>query len=312
MLHAAETAAIMDRLPPNDSDIMPAPRHVQNPRHRDLADDLRPLLDWRRLSNPNSSAWCLPDNDNERPVDEDGVPCNVRDVEAEWEIRPGVGEIMAAVEKGGAEAALKLPRKDEYGTPYGSRIESDEYQELAIAALKYVLAYIQGTPVAPTEQHDPHFAPTGIGAAESPQRRALRDLLSEAGVGRDTPFEQARAKAWRNVVANDNHPAFPYLPRDPREIFSTGKIRARETARQAGPDNDGISRREAGLQESAHLRGKLSRDAVKALDIAITAKDFAEVGFAFGFKGAAAKLNGKRIVLDACAELRAALAEGGQ
>ena len=42
--HADDTAKIMAKLPKNDSDIMPAPRHVDKPKHRDLADECRGLL----------------------------------------------------------------------------------------------------------------------------------------------------------------------------------------------------------------------------------------------------------------------------
>ncbi|QAY95107.1 hypothetical protein CWB41_04665 [Methylovirgula ligni] len=308
--HADDTAKIMKALPKNDSDITPAPRHVERPRHRDLADELRPLLDWRRLSNPDSSAWCAPDNDNERHVDEDGVALNVRDVEAEWEIRPTVNEIMNAVEEGGTKAALKLWKKDDYGTPYGAEQERDEDRKVAIAALKYLLAYVQGTPVAPAERHDPRFTPPGIGAPESPRRRALRDLAASLGVTRDVPLDEARKRWNLPPVANDNEPAFPWRPADPREIFYTGRVRSNPDARQAGPENDGISRRQGALQEAAHLRGKLSRHTVKALDIAIEAQNFAEVGAAFGFLGKNAERRGKQLVLESCAELKAALAKG--
>jgi hypothetical protein len=312
--HAADTADIMNAptMPKHDSKIMPAPKHVENPRHRDLADELRPLLIWRRLLNPNSANWLGAANDNVSLTHADNQP----GVEAELEQRPTVGELKRAWEEDGPEAAMKLRTKDQFGTPKGpddrDRADRDTkaraQKRRAIAALKFVLEFIEGEPIEPAQSHDPEFTPCIWESFEGAAKLAARDLLREHGVGRETPFEEARTRALRNTVANDNRPGFPWLPKDPRAIFFAGKVRPHGTRNEWGEFNDGVSYAEAERHEFAHLRGKMSKDAVTALDIAIEAQDFAEVGEAFGFTGPAAKKQGQRIVQEACAELRGALA----
>lgn len=268
--HAAETAAIMSTLPANDSDIVGDSRESKQPRHRQLADECRVLLEWRKLASPEGelpSSWCAPANDNDY---------DAGDAEAEWEMRPSVKEIERKLEKGGVEAALRLRRKDEYGSPYGAETESPEDREVAIAALKYVLRYISGEPIEAACPHEKHFAPIGLGTAETCQRRALRDLLQELGVDAAKPLAEARSRWSLPSVANDNDPAYPWLPADPREIFYTGRIRANPTATRGGEFNDGIGRRLGDLQEAAHIRGKLPSETVKALDVAIDAQNFTE------------------------------------
>lgn len=299
--HAAETAAIMATLPKNDSDIFDS-RPSERPRHRDLADECRVLLEWRKLASPEGllpSSWCAPANDNDY---------DVGDAEAEWEIRPSVNEIERAVENGGVHAAARLPRKDAYGSPYGAEVESPEDREMAIAALKYVLRYIAGEPVEAAEPHEEHFAPIIFGATESREKRALRDLLREIGASADVPLSDARQRWNLPAAANDNDLAFPWLPTDPREIFYTGRIRANPTASRGGEFNDGIGRRLGELQEAAHIRGKLPSDTVRALDVAIDAHNFSDVGVAFGYRGKNAERRGKQIVRDACSALKAVLA----
>lgn len=305
--HRAEVAAVMAKVPKRDCDIIPrGPRSTEAPRHRDLSDRLALLLEWRRLANPEEiwpSCWCVPANDN---------GAEAAHVEAEWEMRPSLSEIERtleqaredSVEDGGAEAIMRLYRKDAYGTPYGSR----EDRQAAIDALKYLLRYMQGTPVVSPERHDPNFAPTGLGAPESPSRTALRDLADSFGVGRDVPFAEARARWNLPPVANDNEPTFPWRPSDPREIFSTGRVHSNPEASRGGEFNDGISRRLGDLQEAAHLRGKLPAETVRVLDVAILAQSFADVGRAFGVleKKSAAR-RGKQLVVDACEKLSAEL-----
>jgi hypothetical protein len=208
---------------------------------------------------------------------------------------------------------MRLRPKDSFGTPKGpderTREDRDnEDRKVAIAALKYVLRYIQGTPVAPAEPHDPHFAPTITQPPESAKKRALRDLAASLGVNRDVPFDDARRRWKLPPIANDNAPAFPWRPSDPREIFYTGRVRGNPRRTRPGEFNDGVTSADNQRLEFAHLRGKLSKDCVKVLDIAIEAESFREVGEALGYRGKNAERQGKRLALEACAELRAALA----
>lgn len=317
-LHAAETTAKMDRVPKNDSDIMPKQRQSKSPRHATLADEMRPLLDWRRLSNPNSGTWAKPANDN-LELTLEGQPPNT---ECELEQRPSPEELERAWKTSSAEAALRIRPKDKFGTPKGpdERDRPDREKEsanatkkrkeraLAIEALKYILQCVQGEPIEPAENRDPQFTPGIWESYETSAKLAARDLLSEFGVGREVPFEEAQKKARLGGVANDNRPVFPWLPKDPRAIFFSGKVRPHATHREWYDWADAESNAEAERHEFAHLRGKLSSDAVKVLDIAVEAQNFAKVGEAFGFKGKTAERQGKKLVLAACAELKSALA----
>jgi hypothetical protein len=310
-LRAAHVRSILEDpdYPENDCDVLEAPRASKSPRHRKLAPEVRPLLDWRRLVTPKSElppSWCAANDNNE---DDDlasltttGSPPRV---ECEWEMRPGIEEIERALEEGGAEAVQKLWKKDEQGTPYGAKQESQSQRDLAIFALKYALAYFN-EPVEPA-QPDQHWRHIPTKHAENAEKIAARAEL--AAVGRDVPFEQARTRAWRYTVANDNEPAFPRLPKDPREIFYTGRVRPNPDAQRGGEFNDGVCKRLADLQEAAHIRGKLSKDTVRALDVAIDAHNIHDVGIAFGLQGKHAERRGKQITLAACAELMAVLAE---
>jgi hypothetical protein len=313
-LHAAIVRSILEHphYPKNDSDIAPV-RHVERPRHRNLADDLRPLLDWRKLVAPTSElrpSWCAANDNNEdndlASLTHAGNPPNA---ECEWEMRPTIGEIERALEEGGAPAVQKLWKKDEPGTPYGAKQESQTQRDLAIFALKYALAYFN-EPIDPVQLPDEHWRHSTQPFPENAKKRAAREFLDTMGVGRNVSFAEARAKWNLPPIANDNEPAFPHLPKDPRAIFYTGRVRSNPDAQRGGEFNDGISAHQMAIQEEAHIRGKVSKRAVKALDVAIDAHNFSEVGSAFGYRNEKyAERKGKQIVLDACAELRAVLAE---
>jgi hypothetical protein len=315
--HREIVAEIMGDMAANDSAIIPRPpRSSATPRHRRHADELRPLLEWRRLADPVPefpTSWCAPANNND-PADTAG------NVEAEWEIRPTIGELTRAHKKYGP-GALRLrdgkleikggkywvAAKDEPGTPYGVSWEEREDRATAIAALKYLLGYISGEPIEPAEPRDQHFSPRGVGHVETPAQAALRSLLADAGVGASTPFDEARRRWDLSPVANDNRrPVFPREPADPRELFQGFKVRANPSRRDERISN--IFEWVSHEQERAHLRGKLLPDTVKALDAAIEAENFEDVGRAFGHDGKTAERKGKQIVLAACAELAAVLA----
>jgi hypothetical protein len=303
---------IAKTLPPNDSDIAPV-RHVQQPRHRKLATELRPLLDWRRLSNPNGGTWAEPANDNVELTHEGYQP----GVECELEMRPSPEELERAWKEGGVEAALRLRKKDSFGTPKGpdERERADrinkaaKQRKLSIDALKFILKYIVGEPIEPAQLPDEHWRHIPTKHVENAEKIKARELLREFGVGREVPFEEARTRAWRYTVANDNTPAFPWRPSDPRKIFHCGKIRANPMAAPSGEFHDGVSYAEAERHEFAHLRGKLSKKSVKTLDAAPMAENFRDIGEALGFNGEKhAQRKGKQLLLDACAELKTALA----
>jgi hypothetical protein len=321
-LRAAVVRSIMLDAPPHDSDIIPdGPRQSPAPRHRALAAELAPLLEWRGISNPTdfTSLWCAPANDDTPGLCREGYKAGV---ECEREIRPSIHEIERALapkqegdpelteaEKIAAWQALKKrvwPR-DKSGTPRGPALEDLEDKRLAIANLKAVLLKVKGTPIESPKLAEPEMRQCGARPIQTAEKRAARDMLEEFGIGRGVPFEQARTQAWRYIVANDNVPKFPKWPRDPRAIFFAGKVRPHFTSSDHSEFGDGVGGTLAALQEGAHCRGKLPASTVKAMDAAICARNFAEVGAAFGYRGKNAERRGKQLVREACAAVGAFL-----
>lgn len=113
--------------PARDSDIIPdGPRKSRNPRHSELADELRELLLWRNLMRP---IWPLstnllePDNDNNIERDEDDARAPPRSTDCADVIRPSVEEMMEAVssivfdERGRPISGDFEVRKPENGEP---------------------------------------------------------------------------------------------------------------------------------------------------------------------------------------------------
>lgn len=52
---------------PNDSDIFARPAHSESPKHKHLAEAMKPLLAWRNMSTPirgGGTNWMQPDNDS--------------------------------------------------------------------------------------------------------------------------------------------------------------------------------------------------------------------------------------------------------
>lgn len=94
--HRSVVASILGRAPSHDHKILPRPaRHTDRPRHSQLAEQLRSLLEWRRLTELADAEevgtnWMAAlaveeaANDNMAPDDE-------------VEIRPSVDELLAAV-----------------------------------------------------------------------------------------------------------------------------------------------------------------------------------------------------------------------
>ena len=182
------------------------------------------------MSNPNSGTWAEPANDNVELTKEGFRP----GVEAELEQRPSPEELERAWKEGGTEAARRLRRKDSFGTPKGpdDLIREDRdtkaraQKKLAIDALKYLLAYVRGEPIEAAELPDEHWRHIPTPAPENVHKLAARELLEEFGVSRDVPFEEARKRCNLPPVANDNSPAYPWRPADPREYSTRGECAA--------------------------------------------------------------------------------------
>src|SRR5690242_8803927 len=93
--HRAKVDAWRATAPEHDHEIIPPPpRYSDEPRHEeDLADELRPLLIWKRLAkaeDPLRTNWLTADNDNE------AASTQGRSIERTWEIRPNESELEAS------------------------------------------------------------------------------------------------------------------------------------------------------------------------------------------------------------------------
>lgn len=128
--------------------------------------------------------------------------------------------------------------------------------------------------------------------------------LIEFCVDGSVPFYIARARNGLPEVANDNMPAYPHFPRDPRRLFLSCQSRAGDTASHGSPADDGMPSRIVDKRLRDWLRDKLDPTHVNVLDAALIAKNFREVGALFG--GGCEKTqerNGQRLVREACAAL---------
>ncbi|MBV2183845.1 MAG: hypothetical protein KUL88_04785 [Rhizobium sp.] len=63
----AWTARVWANMPPDDSDIFARPAHSESPKHKHMAESMKPLLAYRNMSSPirfGGTNWMQPDNDN--------------------------------------------------------------------------------------------------------------------------------------------------------------------------------------------------------------------------------------------------------
>lgn len=336
-LDAAEAAGE----PANDNQAAGKPRPSETPRHRALADQLRPLRYWAKLAKaaPSYEAWdTAPANDNgmhggftviEPRRDNDGKILSIgaalsfREAAAnddggafDTEIpkrhdrifgdKLDAADLLALHDEIGDAEFKRLAAKEVWacrrgapnttGATYGdSRGAAPETRERRDESVAYIRNVIGGTPprrVKRVKRRDP--AP--------PFPADLREFLRECGSDGDVPVNTARARHGMMAVANDNRPAFPYWPVDPRLIFMSCRVRGNETAQKGVEFNDGVSGPLARRQERGYLRAVLEHEHLTALDAAIAAANFREVGEALGYVGKNAERRGKQAVLDACAE----------
>lgn len=269
--------------PANDSEIVPRKSETKKPRHRDLAPTLRPLLRWRALM--STSPWTAA-NDNETPA-----PAT----DCVSEIRPRIDEIVNGLD--GVEIEERREALIGSGGPVLRVITGGDIERRPATGLKSKKTNRKSKKTKPdilTRAGTLTFSDgsaeergTVIGPAGVAQRGSVRVPLGGlVKVGKARPFERyGKPKG----AANDN--AAPTVG-----ASVTATVPA---VNFADPVAD--------ADEARHLRQALGDDVV-ALDAAVSAASFADVGKKLGYSGKTAERRGKAAVLKACARLGELLA----
>jgi hypothetical protein len=265
--------------PANDSDIIPDKSRSESPRHAGMCADLKAMLAWREMKesgDPLQTNFMRAGMDDEI-FDEDRTSTYPkRDVECEWEDRPTINEIMNALKgvifKTQCDHAVMFWRGFTVWTE--RRVPDTEAMEKA-GALKALVGY--------GEEYNSDVFPKS-------------KLMSIVRLG-DLRFSDARSHGrhprgslmyWNSGPWGQpaNEPGTPngtsenfFPPPEQRRLNPLERLIAMEDANAAN-DN-------------------LSPQHVKALDTALTARNFTVVGEAFGFQARTAERQGKRLVLEA-------------
>jgi hypothetical protein len=261
--------------PANDSDIIPAmPRYSGSSRHHELARALGVLLLWRYISEPAqplSTNWLVPDNDNEYEDGDGPFRAANTSVECEQVIRPSDGEMDHAVD----------------GVTFEIRPDG---RKVPVAG--------QNVEYGPEKAFNWHSKITGmkLEGTTRPVTRlgALRFSAADSvGDGKNKTPGRGELITWQ---------AGPeYFGRRVSDAFGAplgGVAR--------GSDSNGFAEADEWLirkERLTTLRSQLSRDDAAALDAALHASNFEDVGEAFGFKGKTAERQGKLRLLAASKNL---------
>lgn len=166
--------------------------------------------------------------------------------------------------------------KDEFGAPLGGDEKDEEARE---QSNRYFAALFNAKP---------HRYITGGRLKSGPKSKSPFPPLPPVTMS----VNEARAFCGLSpaVPTNDNRPALPCGSRDVSELFLGNRVAPDSTHQRYEYDpTEWLTRPE----QSAALRSKLSSEDVTALDTAICAANFAEVGQAFGYEGKTAERQGK-------------------
>jgi hypothetical protein len=325
----------MKTAPANDSDIFPPkPRRSAKPRHDDLSNELQGLLFWRRINEdvqPLSTNWMEPDNDNNFDKADDAPRTTPRSTECSHDIRPSEDELLSAV--AGVEFESRI---DNYKVPLaGDDVEyGDEYKPCnplmgsvrAIARLGTIRFATQdsvgeGHDISPTRGSivgwcagpnthgyfpvDDFGAPLGSDENQEDidsSNQFFADLLNAQPHRYITGTSRSPRPRLVLQQSNDNRPALPCGSRRVSDSFIGHKIASDDDdCHIYKPADEWIVR----IQDRNDIRTKLSAEDGKALDAAIHASNYADVGKAFDFHGKRAERQGKRILLTASRNLSA-------
>jgi hypothetical protein len=319
--------------PPNDSDIFSSkPRRSAKPRHDDLSKELQGLLFWRHVNcdvQPLSTNWMMFDNDNGSDREDDEPRAPMRSTECEHVIRPSEDKLMAAVEEVEFETRIynhKVPIPGpnvEFGEPYKACPPLNGYVR-PIARLGTIRFATKdsvgaGQNISPTrgsivgrnaEPNTWGFPPVDdfgapFGSDEEQEdidssNQFFADLLNAQPHRYITGERSRQRKSINSFLTNDDRPALPCGSRRVSDSFIGHKITSSgDDYRTDQSADEWIVR----TQERSDIRAKLSPDDTKALDTAIHASNYRDVGEAFGFRGKTAERRGKSLLLAASKSL---------
>jgi hypothetical protein len=261
--------------PANDSDIIPPPpRYSGSSRHHELARALGVLLLWRCISEPVqplSTNWLVPDNDNEYEDGDGPVRALSTSVECEYVIRPSDGEINRALD----------------GVTFEIRPDG---RKVPVAG--------PNVEFGPEKPFSWHSKITGL-RLEGKTRPVTRlgalrfSAADSVGEGKNKTPGRGELLTWQAGPESYG-----------RRISDAFGAPLGGVAR--GTDSSGFAEADEWLirnERLTTLRSQLSRDDAAALDTALHASTFRDVGQAFGFKGKTAERQGQQRLLTACKNL---------
>ncbi len=308
--------------PANDSDIIPdKPRRSVSPRHADLSKELQGLLFWRHLNKdvqPLSTNWMVPDNENNSEKEDDEPRTAARSRECEHVIKPSVDELVAA--------AANVGPNVEYGEEYevSAPLDGNVRPLARLGSIRF------STHDSNQDNRDPSpprgsiirrkaepntlgFLPEDYFGAPLGSDEDQEDIDSSnqffAEMLNTNPHRYLTGGSSRLVhgVASPSRENWAVLPCGSRRVsdsFIGHKICSeQDDCRDDEPADEWIVR----SQERCEVRAQLSSDDTKALDTAIHASNFQEIGEAFDFEGKTAERQGIRLLMAANKNLSAVI-----
>ncbi|MGA0564470.1 hypothetical protein ACO2RV_18650 [Ancylobacter sp. VNQ12] len=273
-LHRAIVDHWRESAPANDSDLLPRHRPGTG-RHEEFAELLPALRAWRDLDPPEtvSTNWLVATNDNEpdKAASADTPPS----VDSALEMRPRPEELLR--DMGDVEIA------------YPERANSPA---VSVGGDMVMHAHVQP------------YTTKGVPCAPLARLGALRFANGET-------FERVPVRGEAGTVSNGmarvGAGALTHYSGGPvRDRFTTwrGSDSAVAAPESIAPRQATVEDRMDAIATATMIRRSLAPHDVRALDAAMTAQNFADIGAAFDLRGRHAEKQGKQILLQAAARLK--------
>lgn len=266
--------------PANDSDVVPdKPKASASPRHAGLCDDLKSMLAWKstkEYSDPLQTNYLQ--NDCEMPNEDDDGKIEYRDVLRALNDGPSAEKMIAAstdgiVFKKSYDTIICYTRKGD-GTVSTARSR----REKLIPDLQCQENFSGASPkIALSNEYESAAFP---GCDLRSVVRLGKVTFSDSDLGSKPLGSVLRWNLGKKKRGKSKGGSERFFPPPPKQYSdSLGRLIAMEDAIAAN-DN-------------------LTPGQINALDTAITARNFADVGKVAGFTGKTAERQGKRLVLEA-------------
>lgn len=272
--------------PANDSDIIPDKSRSteRQPRHAGMCGDLKAMLAWRDMNDskdPLQTNFLQAGFDDEILGDDGSVTLPTRQPECEMETRPTVNELLQACER----VKLKT-RYDKIVSHYGG----------------FVFSYFR-------EKRVPDLtAPENIGLIDFGHGYDSNIFFEPRADGRDKPKPIKMTPVVRlgDLYFSDAE-GYAVQPRCSLrfQIDKPGRPKGLSDRFFPPPEQERFNplERVLAMDDAIVANDNLSPEHTKALDAALSAKNFAEIGKAFGYSGKTAERQGKRLLRGACEAL---------